>query len=79
MTTPTIAQKLPYMVEVEAGKTYYWCACGQSKKQPFCDGSHKTTTMTPVAYVATETKKVAMCGCKHSKSKPLCDGTHKTL
>jgi CDGSH-type Zn-finger protein len=79
MTTPNIAQKSPYLVEVEAGKTYHWCACGQSKKQPYCDGSHKGSSFTPLAYEAKATAKVAMCGCKHSKTKPLCDGSHKAL
>jgi len=79
MTTPTIAQKAPYLVEVEAGKTYHWCACGNSKKQPFCDGSHKGSTFTPMAYIPAESKKVALCGCKHTKSQPMCDGSHKAL
>ncbi len=79
MTAPTIAQKAPYMIDVEAGKTYYYCSCGLSSKQPLCDGSHKTTDFTPVAYKAEETKTIAMCGCKHSKSGATCDGTHKTL
>ena len=79
MTQPTIAQKGPYAVAVEAGKVYWWCACGQSKNQPFCDGSHKVTPFTPVKYAAAESKTVYFCGCKHSGNKPLCDGTHKTL
>jgi len=79
MASPVVAQKAPYLVEVEAGKTYYWCSCGLSKNQPFCDGSHKGTELTPLPYVATETKKVAMCGCKYSKAGQLCDGSHKSL
>lgn len=79
MAMPTIAQKAPYMTPVEAGKTYYWCSCGLSKKQPFCDGSHKDTGLLPLPYLAPETKTVAMCGCKYSKTKPLCDGSHKAL
>ena len=79
MASPVVAQKAPYLVEVEAGKTYYWCSCGLSKNQPFCDGSHKGTDLTPLPYVATETKKVAMCGCKYSKAGQLCDGSHKSL
>ena len=79
MTSPVIAQKKPYMVEVEAGKTYYWCSCGLSKKQPYCDGSHTGTDYAPLAYEATETKTVAMCGCKYSGNKPLCDGAHAKL
>lgn len=77
--TPHIAQKSPFPVDLEAGKTYFWCACGQSKNQPFCDGSHKTTSFTPIKFVAAETKKVFLCGCKHSGNKPFCDGTHKSL
>jgi CDGSH iron-sulfur domain-containing protein 3 len=80
MTTPSIAQKAPYPVAVEAGKDYWWCACGQSKNQPFCDGSHKAAgEFTPVKYTAAESKTVYFCGCKHSAGKPLCDGTHKSL
>ena len=79
MTKPVVVQKKPYLVEVESGKTYYWCSCGLSKKQPFCDGSHKGTDLVPVAYKATETKTVAMCGCKASANKPLCDGAHTKL
>ena len=76
---PIIAQKAPYPVEVEAGKTYFWCACGKSAKQPFCDGSHKVTSITPIKYTAEETKTVYFCGCKQSSKSPLCDGTHKSL
>lgn len=76
---PIIAQKAPYPVEVEAGKSYFWCACGKSAKQPFCDGSHKVTSITPVKYTAEESKTVYFCGCKQSSKSPLCDGTHKAL
>ena len=76
---PTIAQKAPYAVEVESGKSYYWCSCGQSKNQPFCDGSHQGTSFTPTEYKATENKTVYFCGCKHSKSGALCDGSHSSL
>ena len=79
MSEPTIAQKSPYPVELEAGKSYFWCACGRSAKQPFCDGSHKGSDFTPVNYEATESKTVYFCGCKHSAQKPLCDGSHKKL
>lgn len=79
MTDPVIAQKAPYATEVEAGKTYYWCSCGKSAKQPFCDGSHKGSTFTPVAYKAEKTGTVWFCGCKHSKKGALCDGGHKAL
>ena len=79
MTTPTIAQKSPYLVDVEKGKTYYWCACGNSKNQPFCDGSHKGSSFAPLAYVAEESRKAALCGCKHTKNQPMCDGSHKAL
>ena len=77
--TPAIAQKSPYAVAVEAGKSYYWCACGQSKNQPFCDGSHKGSSFTPVKWDATESKTVYFCGCKHSGKGALCDGSHKAL
>jgi CDGSH-type Zn-finger protein len=76
---PIIAQKAPYPVEVEAGKTYFWCACGKSAKQPFCDGSHKDTAITPVKWTAEATKTAWFCGCKQSANQPLCDGAHKAL
>ncbi|MBL8445607.1 MAG: CDGSH iron-sulfur domain-containing protein [Zoogloeaceae bacterium] len=79
MSEPVIAQKSPYPVEVEAGKTYWWCACGKSAKQPFCDGSHKGSAFNPREYKATENGTVYFCGCKHSANAPLCDGTHRTL
>ena len=79
MTEPEIAQKAPFGVEVEAGRKYFWCACGKSQNQPFCDGSHEGTPFLPVKYEATESRKVFFCGCKQSADKPLCDGTHDAL
>ncbi len=79
MSEPVIAQKEPYAVQVEKGKTYYWCACGRSKNQPFCDGSHHGTEFTPKAFTAEETGTVYLCGCKHTKHPPFCDGTHHSL
>ena len=76
---PTITQKAPYAVAVESGKSYYWCSCGQSKNQPFCDGSHQETAFTPTEYKALESKTVYFCGCKHSKTGALCDGSHSHL
>ena len=79
MDKPEIPQKAPYIEDVKAGETYYWCACGRSASQPFCDGSHKGTSFVPVAYTAEKDGKVAFCGCKHTKNPPLCDGTHSSL
>jgi CDGSH-type Zn-finger protein len=76
---PRIAQKSPCMVEVQEGKTYYWCSCGLSKSQPFCDGSHVTTSFQPVEYHAQKTKMVAFCACKHSGRGHICDGSHSKL
>ncbi len=75
---PVIAERTPVVMEVEPG-TYYWCRCGRSKNQPYCDGSHKETEFTPVKVEITEKKKVAWCRCKHTNNQPFCDGTHKTL
>lgn len=79
MSDPVIAQKAPFPVDVEEGKKYFWCSCGKSKKQPFCDGSHSGTGLTPVIYEATESKRVFFCGCKHSGKSPVCDGAHNKL
>ncbi len=78
MEKPKIASLKSYRLEMEAGE-YYWCACGQSQNQPFCDGSHKGTAFSPVKEVITEAKTVSWCGCKHSEKGAFCDGTHKTL
>lgn len=79
MSEPIIAQKAPYVVEFKKGETYYWCACGRSSNQPFCNGSHVGTSFTPVAYTADKDGQVYMCGCKHTKNPPFCDGTHAKL
>jgi len=79
MSEPVIAQKAPFAVEVEEGRNYFWCACGKSSKQPFCDGSHKGTEFAPVKYSAEKTGRVFFCGCKNTAKAPLCDGTHSGL
>lgn len=76
MSDPVRAGDVPLPVEVEAGKTYFWCTCGRSAKQPFCDGSHQPTAFTPMAWTAPETKRVFFCACKATKGQPLCDGSH---
>lgn len=78
MAEPVIAQKSPYVVQLEPG-TYWWCACGRSANQPFCDGSHKGSEFTPVQFTVTERTPIALCGCKRSANKPHCDGTHNKL
>ncbi len=78
MPEPKIAERFPFVQRVEPG-TYWWCACGGSKKQPFCDGSHKGTGFAPVKTEITEGKRVAWCGCKHTHSPPFCDGTHAKI
>lgn len=76
---PIIAQKAPYPIEVTAGKSYFWCACGKSSSQPFCDGSHKDTGISPTKYTAAADRTVYFCGCKASAKAPLCDGAHNKL
>lgn len=79
MAEPVIAQKSPFAVEVAAGKKYWWCACGRSKNQPYCDGSHKEVGLSPLQFEANQSKTVYLCGCKSTKNQPFCDGTHKSL
>lgn len=79
MDKPVVAQTTPYFADVVEGETYHWCACGRSAKQPFCDGSHKGTDFTPVAYKAETTRKIMFCGCKATKKQPVCDGAHNRL
>ena len=80
MEKPTISQKEPYKVQVEKGKTYSWCACGLSQKQPFCDGSHrKEGRFKSLKYTAPSDKVVFFCGCKMTKHPPFCDNTHTKL
>lgn len=78
MAEAHIAQKKPYVVEETPGKRA-WCACGLSAKQPYCDGSHKTTEFKPIIVTIEKAGKVFWCGCKHSANAPYCDGTHSTL
>ena len=78
MEKPICAQKRPYVQPTEPG-TYWWCSCGRSAKQPFCDGSHKGTGLSPVKTELTEAGTVAWCGCKHSGKGAFCDGTHGRL
>ncbi|MBL4908308.1 MAG: CDGSH iron-sulfur domain-containing protein [Sneathiella sp.] len=79
MDEAVIAGRTPSKIAVKEGKSYLWCACGQSKKQPFCDGSHKGTSFSPVKFVAEKDKDVFLCMCKHSNKKPFCDGSHNKL
>jgi CDGSH-type Zn-finger protein len=74
-----VARKSPFPVDLEKGRTYAWCACGRSGKQPFCDGSHKGTGHAPVVFKAEESKQVWLCGCKQTDTRPYCDGTHNSL
>lgn len=78
MNKPVIADKKPAVMPLKAG-TYYWCSCGQSQTQPFCNGSHQGTEFTPLAFEVTEQKQVALCNCKHTSNPPYCDGAHSKL
>ena len=77
MAEPNRAGDAPIRVELEAGKSYWWCACGRSANQPFCDGSHKGSEFTPLRHDATESRQAFFCACKRTGNRPFCDGTHK--
>ena len=79
MAEPVIAQRKPYGVDVEEGKDYWWCACGQSADQPFCDGSHKDTGIEPLRFTVDHTGTFNICGCKTTDDEPYCDGSHLML
>jgi CDGSH-type Zn-finger protein len=78
MAEPVVFQKSPIVLDTAAG-AYWWCACGQSKKQPFCDGSHKGSGFQPQKVQVEQAGRLAWCACKHSGAKPFCDGTHRKL
>jgi len=78
MKEPNIAAKNPAQVNLEPG-LYFWCACGKSSNQPFCNGSHRGSEFTPVLFKIDEQQEAFLCQCKHTKNPPYCDGTHKTL
>jgi len=78
MSNPIIAQKAPYVLPMNPG-SYYFCACGRSKGQPFCDGSHKGSSFAPKKVDIAEPRTVAWCGCKHSQNGGFCDGSHARL
>jgi CDGSH-type Zn-finger protein len=76
-TVASVLGPAPYKVKM--GRKYYWCSCGLSKNQPFCDGGHKGSGFSPTPYTAEKTGTFYFCGCKHGKNGPLCDGSHKQL
>jgi len=78
-TAPEIGGRRPIPVKVQTGKSYWWCACGRSKAQPFCDGSHKGTGFSPVEFKPAQDEEAWFCACKRTASRPMCDGSHKKL
>ena len=79
MSGPIPARKSPYALAVEAGREYWWCACGRSQRQPLCDGSHRGTGITPVSFTVAESGELWLCGCKATANAPFCDGRHAKL
>jgi len=79
MSQPVPAQKSPYRYVADGDREYWWCACGRSQSQPFCDGSHRGTGLTPVPFSVPEAKEIWLCGCKGTGTKPFCDGSHNRL
>ncbi len=78
MSDPIVTQTHPFVLELEPG-TYFWCSCGRSKDQPFCDGSHTGTDHKPLQFEVKEKQQMWLCGCRHSKTPPFCDGAHKLI
>ncbi|WP_394972787.1 CDGSH iron-sulfur domain-containing protein [uncultured Croceitalea sp.] len=76
---PKIAQKEPYKVYLEENKKYFWCSCGESQNQPYCDGKHVGTEFLPLQYTPSKSGDFYLCGCKRTNTEPLCDGTHSNL
>ena len=79
MSSPVVARPKPCLVDVKAGRTYFWCACGRSAKQPFCDGSHKGSDFSPLKFIAPQDDELLFCGCKQTRNGPFCDGAHTNL
>ncbi len=79
MSTPKIAAKQPVKVELEEGMDYFFCTCGESSGQPFCDGSHSGSEFTPQKFTSEKTGLAFLCQCKHTDNSPFCDGSHATL
>jgi len=73
-----IPQKTPAVLELAPG-SYWWCRCGRSKNQPYCDGSHQGTGLTPLEFKIDQAKRVALCQCKRTGRAPFCDGSHAKL
>jgi CDGSH-type Zn-finger protein len=79
MDKPVVAQKSPIPADIKKGETYYWCSCGKSSNQPFCNGAHQDTSFEPLAFTAEKDEEVYLCACKHTKNAPYCDGSHENL
>jgi CDGSH-type Zn-finger protein len=79
MSEPVVARKEPFEVDLEAGKSYWWCACGRSRNQPWCDGSHAGTEFQPHEFQVASAGKYWLCACKHTANAPFCDGAHELL
>lgn len=79
MTEVKVAALVPSVQELKEGEEYWWCTCGRSKNQPFCDGSHEGTGFEPKSFKVDKTRRYGLCQCKHTDNGPFCDGSHKKL